>query len=261
MKGKLDLTTCDRCQQPIKKGERCMVVVEGGIIQSGQTLTFDGSCVRHAYHFDCWNDIKQDRTTLPAGQFAETTYRAIPKENLIVFSVRSVNGSGEPCSFERLVKECFRLFPKAFGFSRYPQWPDSLKLDRQLRTLRGRGWLVGSARNSFALTEFGEAVAEETERQLLEPEAKARTRVQTKRVDMALVHLLRDSQTFARFLADKEHFALSDMELRALLQCTMETPKRVVKQNLQYCKNIVAECGDVELLEFLNTCERELLGG
>ena len=59
------------------------------------------------------------------------------------------------CTFERLIKKCFDLFPKVFGFSKYPQWPDSRKLDRPLRTLRNRRFITGGPKMVFSLTKEG----------------------------------------------------------------------------------------------------------
>ena len=68
----------------------------------------------------------------------------------------------EKCTFERLIKECFTLFPEIFSFSKYPQWPDSLKLDRQLRTLRKRKLITGDPKTSFSLTKLGKKIGLET---------------------------------------------------------------------------------------------------
>ena len=84
------------------------------------------------------------------------------KADLILFSIHSVASNREKCDFERLLKECFALFPQIFDFSKYPQWPDSLKLDRQLRTLRKRKLITGSPKTSFSLTKLGKKIALET---------------------------------------------------------------------------------------------------
>jgi len=60
MKARLGVTTCDVCQQPMTKDERVMIVVEGSITESGDILTFDGSCVHYACHFDCWAGLDID---------------------------------------------------------------------------------------------------------------------------------------------------------------------------------------------------------
>lgn len=193
--------------------------------------------------------------------FLEQKYTGIPKENLIVFGIYSVTKNGEGCSFERLVKECFTLFPKAFGFARYPEWPDSLKFDRPLRTLRERGWIAGGSKTLFSLTRFGEKVAEETEHMLmgLGPVGKP-VRRPPRGADTALIHFLKESAAFKRFLKDREGFSITEMELRGLLRCTLETPLRVLKQNLQYGKNLADDYNEAGLLNFLEICEQALSG-
>ena len=194
-----------------------------------------------------------------ANAFPEGAYKGIPKENLILYGIHSVSKNGEGCSFERLVKECFTLFPKAFAFSRYPEWPDSLKFDRQMRTLRQRGWIVGGAKTTIALTNFGGKVAAETQQMLAGSKSTGETIRKTLRgADTALVHSLRESAAFKRFLGDKEGFSITEMELRALLRCTLETPPRVLKQNLQYSKNLASDYGERELVNFLEACEKIL---
>jgi len=83
------------------------------------------------------------------------------KASLILFSIYSVISNRERCSFERLIKECFSLFPEIFCFSKYYQWPDSRKLDRPLRTLRQRKLIKGDPKNYFSLTKTGQKIAEE----------------------------------------------------------------------------------------------------
>ncbi len=79
--------------------------------------------------------------------------------DLILFCIHSVISSSEQCSFERLVKECFSLFPDTLKFTRYPIWPDSRKLDRPLRALRDEKLIVGDPKTYFILTKTGEQKA------------------------------------------------------------------------------------------------------
>ena len=88
--------------------------------------------------------------------------------DLLLFSIHSVISNNEQCSFDRLIKECFVLFPDAVKFSRYPIWPDSRKLDRPLRILRIEKLVVGNPKSFFKLTEAGirrAALVEKTLRQ------------------------------------------------------------------------------------------------
>ena len=88
------------------------------------------------------------------------TYYKTSINDLILFSVYSVVGNKEDCTFERLVNESFVLFPHVFGFQRYPAWPDTRKLDRPLRSLRSGKMITGHPRKSFLLTKEGKIKAE-----------------------------------------------------------------------------------------------------
>ena len=79
----------------------------------------------------------------------------ISVNDLLLFSIHSVILNNEQCSFDRLVKECFILFPDAIKFLRYPIWPDSRKLDRPLRALRKEKLIIGDPKSFFMLTEAG----------------------------------------------------------------------------------------------------------
>lgn len=89
-------------------------------------------------------------------------YKKIGIGELIIFSVNSAAEKKEKCTFERLLEECFNLFPKAVCFSKNQKWPDSRKLDRPLRDLRKKNFIKGDPKNSFVLTKEGKKITEET---------------------------------------------------------------------------------------------------
>jgi hypothetical protein len=62
MEAKLGVTTCDKCQQPMTKGQPVLIIVEGRITEADDMLTFDascGSCVRYACHLSCWDGVEE----------------------------------------------------------------------------------------------------------------------------------------------------------------------------------------------------------
>lgn len=189
-------------------------------------------------------------------------YSKIEMQNLIVFSIYSVIKNGETCTYERLVAECFLKFPKIFGFKRYAQWPDSLKFDRPLRTLREKGVIIGSARDHFELTEFGTQIAKETESALLgnkQITVAKKVKSSGRSVDDKLIEYLKNSSPFKKFMKNPSNFVISQSEFRSLLRCTLETPERVLKQNLEYYKNIARTYHEKELLQFLSVCEKQFV--
>jgi hypothetical protein len=88
-------------------------------------------------------------------------YEKEPLDNLILLAIFRVLDKKEICSFERLLKECFNLFPNAFSFETERKWPDSRKLDRELRRLRNRNFIKGEPKTFFFLTKNGKKAAEE----------------------------------------------------------------------------------------------------
>ena len=93
--------------------------------------------------------------------FDQELYKKIRITDLILFGINSIIENREKCTFERLIKECFILFPQTFSFLKYPRWPDSRKLDRPLRFLRKRKLITGDPKTYFSLTRLGKKIAEE----------------------------------------------------------------------------------------------------
>jgi len=95
-------------------------------------------------------------------------------------------------------------------------------------------------------------------------EATARTRLAARpreRFEGILRHIRKDP-SFAKFLTDPNGLSLTEMDIRRLLGCTMETPVRVLRQNVNSFKTAAAEYGDDEVHRFMNVCEsrvRELV--
>jgi hypothetical protein len=93
--------------------------------------------------------------------FDQELYKKVRITDLILFGINSIIENREKCTFERLIKECFTLFPQAFSFLKYSRWPDSRKLDRPLRLLRKRKLITGDPKAYFSLTKLGKKTAEE----------------------------------------------------------------------------------------------------
>lgn len=200
-------------------------------------------------------------------KYREEIYTTIKNRNLILFGTYSVIKKSETCTFERLIAECFLNFPKVFGFMRYPNWPDSLKFDRVLRTLREKGLIVGGAGGKYSpgeisLTKFGEKIAKETEsilnnqKIILTPK---KTKSSGRSIDDKLTQYLKDTPQIKKFLDNRDGFSISEPEFRNILRCTLETPERVLKQNLEYFKNLAKLYNEKQLLDFLSLCENKFI--
>jgi len=206
---------------------------------------------------------KED-TYVNSASYRENAYKRVGLENLILFGVYLVTKQGETCTFERLVSECFENFPKMFSFKRYPEWPDSSKLGRPLRKLREKGFIVGTVKDHFVLTEFGKHLAQEIKKELesakLSSTKFAKDRVAgTRSADDRIITYLTTNPIFEAFLKNPTACEISEQEFRSLLRCTLETPLRVIKQNLEYYKKIAQSYNEESLADFLSLCEKKFI--
>lgn len=187
----------------------------------------------------------------------EELYTKIPVDDLVLYAAKRILENNEECTSERLVYECFTLFPKQFCLQQYPEWPDSGRVNKSWwRCRTDKGWLVGSVKEGFRLTPKGERVAAGVAKKLStgkvrEPRRVARPR---ERFEAALLHI-RHSDGFRRFGKNPQDFVLSEMEIRSLLGGTLETPSRVLKQNLHFYLDVAEQYGDHAVKQFLGACK------
>ncbi len=55
----LGVVTCDKCGEPMEKGQPVLIIADGIITESNCVLTFEGSNVRYACHLGCGGDIEE----------------------------------------------------------------------------------------------------------------------------------------------------------------------------------------------------------
>ena len=53
MEARLGITKCDKRGNLVEEEQPILVIAEGSVAESGEELTFCGSCVRYARHLDC----------------------------------------------------------------------------------------------------------------------------------------------------------------------------------------------------------------
>jgi hypothetical protein len=190
-------------------------------------------------------------------QFDERIYSSISLTKLTILAINEIVSNGEECAYERVVKECFTLFPKRFSFQRYPEWPDGTRVKIEILRCRDNGWVTGNEKNGFQITLLGKRAAQEVLKDLQEERVKKQRTGQIRDRGDTIIKYLKESEPFRRFQQNKEDFDISEGEFRRLLVATFETPPRVLKQNLNYCLDICEQYGENELFEFLKQCEKQ----
>jgi len=190
-------------------------------------------------------------------QFNESIYISISLTKLTIFAIDEINNNGEECAYERVVKECFTLFPKRFSFQRYSEWPDGSRIKIEILRCRDNGYITGKEKNGFQITLLGKRVAQEVLRELQGGKVKKQRIGQARDRGDTIIKYLKENEPFRRFQQDREDFNISEGEFRRLFVATFETPARVLKGNLNYCLDVCKQYGENELFEFLKECKRQ----
>lgn len=189
--------------------------------------------------------------------FDETIYTSVSLTKLTIFAISRIAENGEECAYERVVKECFTLFPKRFSLQRYPEWPDGARIKLEISRCRDKGWTKGNEKNGWQITEMGKREAQEVLADLQKGRVKKPQKKRPRDRGDTIIRHLKESEPFKRFRETKEDFCISEEELRRLLVATFETPHRVLKQNLNFCSDVCEQYGERQLVEFLKECEKQ----
>jgi hypothetical protein len=187
-------------------------------------------------------------------------YKNIGIDQLVVFSVSSIEDQGEECTFERLVNECFTFFPGVFGFLRYPQWPDSARINKSwLRCRTDKGWISGSTKEGFRITPLGANIAKEIAKTLGSKLdlTKKKSITRSREKYEAIIRFINNSLVFQKYNNQKLD-KISESDLVTFLGGTLETPKRILIGNLNLYYHAVNVYEKKELLPFLNLCKSML---
>ena len=182
-------------------------------------------------------------------------------DELLTYAVGRIESAGEECTLERLVFECYSLFPDRFSMQGYPEWPDAIRIDKSWRRCRtDRGWIVGNVQQGFRLSEHGRRIAHKVGQALDNGAPVIATQGNRPRgkYDAMLRHV-RQQPAFARYVEDADSFTLEQSEMLMLLNATLETPSRVLHQNLRTYLDAANEHGSDDLAAFLKECGAFLL--
>lgn len=180
---------------------------------------------------------------------------------LILVGIYRVLEQESACTFERLVAQCFNDFPKAFRFKRYPRWPDALKFDRPIRTLRQQGLITGSIKQYLYLTESGRRAAERIIAQI-GPSAPRPTKrsaaLNGRSGDDRLITALKGHSLFRQFKQNPKDFSPNEDEIREFLGATLETPPWLLRQNCAYLKRVAEEYSETDLRALIAAIESQI---
>ena len=158
---------------------------------------------------------------------------SLSKKEMILISLDSVLQKKEKCSIADLIKESFTLFPKHFSLKEYPEFPDSLKLDRELRELNSEGIINGRPRTHYTFTKSGRHHVDNLNK-LDSDKLGARVKGVIRSPAFQTFEKIKSGSDYNKFIKQKKLFSPNDMNFRATIGFTLETPIKKIVSEIKY---------------------------
>ncbi len=194
--------------------------------------------------------------------FDENQYASIGYDDLVTYSVFSLQNKKEEATFENLVVECYHLFPKRFSLVGYPRYPDSALVNKSwLRCRTDKGLIEGNVANGFKLTAAGLAIVEKVslllKDKMSKPSLEKKKDEERSRASKFIQHI-DASAAFRKYVQNSENPSISEFELRDLLLGTMQTEPELLHENLVKLAEYARIKERDDILSFLGYVETRL---
>lgn len=193
--------------------------------------------------------------TLPT--YKEEQYANIDLDHLMIYAMGQLSKINADLSFENAVVAVFRLFPAKFGLLGFPEYPDSDRVMNCLnRCTKPKRWIDGRPRQGFSLNDRSPIFIKETEDMLggLTKE-KAKSSSQTRRKEIILAEVS-ESPAYIKYRSNKENL-VSEAEVCSLLQGTLDSDRKILRNNLLSLKTFSDELHQEQISRFLDWLEQQ----
>ncbi len=185
----------------------------------------------------------------------EDEYTNIDLDRLVVYAMVHLDEINIPLSIENIIIASFILFPKKFSILGYPQYPDATRVEKALwrSKSKNRQWIGGKTKHGYILNRKSFMIADEVSNILncsyIKDEKKFK-RNQTRRGEIIIRDIERSS-AYAKFISNQKN-TITESDLCYLLQGTLNSPKEILKENLELLINLANEVDreDIEKLLF-----------
>ncbi len=141
-----------------------------------------------------------------------------------------------PTNFENVVVSLQKLFPGKFSLLRYPDIPDTMRIDNTLRldAQNHAQYIKGNRRKGYQLTGLGKITAEETIKLLQSGKSSSSSKPRVakfRKQETQLVSDVMNSSAFEKF-STKQFTLINKFEICDVLHGTLETNRKDLQRNL-----------------------------
>lgn len=193
--------------------------------------------------------------------FDPDRYESVDLDSLVVYATVKLEQLGVDLSLENIVVGAFKLFPRSFSLSGYPEFPDATRVEKCLWRCRGKEkqWIGGKTPHGYLLTnktrEVAAQVSTQIEGQLSSTAIKKHKSTSRMRRKDSLLREIINSPAYAKYKSG-EGESISRSDFCYLLQGTLDSSQETLRENLTSLKMITEELEQQDVLDFLNWLEQ-----
>lgn len=197
---------------------------------------------------------------------AEKKYIALSQDALLIAAMASFDSPTKRVSFEQLVAQCFKLFPKKFELQGYPQWPNAVIINKAwLRCRSGKKLVHGNVAEGFYLTPKGIVVAEKVRKQLgTQQDENKFVKDSGRKADKQtasgrVVNDVEQSSAYKKFLKSQSVDEISEHDASEVLYAMIESGPEVLQQNFEAVRQHLENYGREDLISFLRQLREKFI--
>ena len=196
----------------------------------------------------------------------EKAYLSFSQDELLVVALALLQTEERKVSFEELVAQCFRLFPKKFELQGYPQWPNAGIVNKSwLRCRSDKKFVRGNVAEGFALTPKGVEAAKKIFFRLSKFTGQTinqdfQGRKADKQTDSGRVVMhVEKSSAYQKYRDTKSLSGISEHEACDVLYALVESDAETLKKNYEAVMQHVESYGREDLISFLKNLRNKFV--
>lgn len=177
----------------------------------------------------------------------EDDYQGIDLDHLLVYVMSYLDKKGILLSEPNISVSSWKMFPQKFSIFGWSEYPDSTRVHTCLWHLKDKGkrWITGTP-SQFIITEKGLKESDVTSTLLKRPitnKSYSKTRKQEK-----ILEQVKKTKAYLKYLSGDQ---ISNFDLYDLLQCTLDSSKKVLKENYDSLLVLAKESDSEDMITFL----------
>tara|TARA_Y100000590_G_C15718045_1_gene1012553 strand:+ start:135 stop:791 length:657 start_codon:yes stop_codon:yes gene_type:complete len=161
-------------------------------------------------------------------------YSKVPLSKLTTVGISKLNDSNIEASYDNITVILFKLFPEKFSLINFPEYPDTLRVNRALTShCLTAGYIAGNQKtNIYSLTGIGRKIADEFfENVDSTSHSKSKTSDLKRSKYIRLVKSVTDSSGYKKW-SEKDFKNFKKFDLCESLHCTIDADESHLRSNL-----------------------------